>query len=225
MPVSVKKTTTMTKLFTLLLAAVCCTNNTYSQIKKGTTSIGGQVAYYSTAIDHSSIQRDESGRQAVFNISAGRAFKENNVLGADIGYRHISNNSYFGNSPVDVKYDYYSVGLFYRQYRKLARDLYFFIEPGAGYYNSKQIDTDLTNVELHRVKQSGGYLTLMPGISYRLIKKLYVEVQVPRIAAVEYLSIKETMPTDNIHHKQFLFTSSLNSSPLAFLGVGFRFIF
>ena len=217
----------MPKTFSLLLAISCISFISYGQIKKGSILIGGQVSYYNSKIAHSTNQRDQKYSSAAFNISVGEAFKENSVFGLSVTY-NPSSYDYTANSITysTSKLKFYSIGGYYRLYKKLAKDLYFFSELGASYIFSKQTDTDTLGIKLSRVNSSGGQLSFTPGISYKIFKRVNLEITIPNIAYAQYsVSKNETFnPSQSSKEGRFYLNTSLNSSPLDYLGVGFRII-
>ncbi|MEI9959515.1 MAG: hypothetical protein WDM90_25075 [Ferruginibacter sp.] len=126
----------------------------------------------------------------------------------------------------NTKGDNFGVGIFYRQYKKLAKDFYFFTEAGASYFNTKQV-YDTASVVLSTDKRTGGRLGLAPGVAYKLCKKFYVELSIPDIAYVQYTNIKTTATgNNNSNENQFNFSSTLsNQSFLYNMAIGFRFVF
>jgi hypothetical protein len=126
--------------------------------------------------------------------------------------------------PQVLQYIYYSIGVFNRQYKKLAKDLYFFAESGAAYNNLKEVYTDSYSIKVGTLKQWGAQLNLTPGISYRIYKKLHLEITIPNIVLIQYFKTTESPKTANVTTKSFTYYSSLNGNALSSLGVGFHFI-
>lgn len=199
-----------------------------AQIKKGAILLGGQVGYHDGVFKSSNTQLDQKRKSAVFNIAAGKAVKENKVVGISISYNHFgANNNYNGNNYTKVRVHGYNFEVFYRQYKKLAKDFYLFGEMGGGYFGSNQTDTEIPANTRFRYTESGGRLYLTPGIAYRLYKKLQVELLIPQIAQANYSVIKRRLAPNNAGYttqNQFSFNTSLNSSLLSNLGLGFRFV-
>ncbi|MDE3212562.1 MAG: hypothetical protein KGM98_04950 [Bacteroidota bacterium] len=196
------------------------------QIHTNSILLGGQISYYSTHINYSGYPPDQKSTSAVFDISAGIALKENNVYGVNLTFSPSNNaNSYNGINYVSTKANQYGLGVFDRKYRKLARDFYFFAEMGGQYLYSKQTTTDTSGVKLETARQSGGRIYVTPGLSYRILNKLYLEITIPDILNLQYTITKNETPAYNSKQSQFLFNSSLNSNGgLGFLGVGFHLI-
>jgi len=215
----------MKKNYLLLISAVLFTATISAQIKKGSISLGGQIFYYSSNADWNTSQPNQKNKNAVFGITTGKAVKENSVAGIAVTYGSGRvNNFYNGNAFINSKTDQYNFGIFYRRYKKLAKDFYFFGEGGAAYINNGQTDTDTLGGNKIKYSQAGGEISMAAGLSYRVFKKLHLEIIIPRIVNVQYAVSKTKSATQNFKQDQFLFNSSLNASPLNFLGVGFRVI-
>lgn len=224
--VSLGKTNFMSKFLTLFAGFGLFITAVKAQVAKGSMLIGGQISYYNSDADFSTTQRNQMNSNALFNVSVGKALKKNSVFGLNLSYSPTSvKNAYNGNSFENIKADYYSLGFFHRQYENLARDFYFFVETGISYNHSKQTNTDTLGASLFESTQSGTQLTLTPGISYRIYKKVHLEILIPYIVSVQYAVTKQKMPTENIKQRQFIVNTSLNSNPLGFFGVAFHFVF
>jgi len=125
---------------------------------------------------------------------------------------------------VNTEVHFYSPGLFYRHYKTLGKDFYFFLEAGISYLHWKQVSTDTPGTNVLTATQSGGQFTVTPGIFYRLYKRLHLELIVPNLVTLQYAATTEVMPAETIKQKQFLANTSLNANSTIFLGVGFHFI-
>ena len=216
----------MTKCFTLFIHFACLTAIANAQIEKRSTIIGGQVYYYDSNIDYSTNQRSEKNRNTVFDVSAGKAFKRNDVFGVNLAYSPASTrNVYNGIEYVNTDVDAYNAGVFYRRYKSLAKDFYFFLESELSYLHSKQVNTDSVGANVYTSKQSGMAFVLTPGISYRIYKKLHLELLIPNIVTIRYTATKATMPAVTLKQKQFVANTSLNANSPFYFGVGFHFIF
>ncbi len=211
----------------LLLSALIFSFNltTSSQIKKSSLLLGGQISYSDIKTEYKTAQPDQKNKYADFNISAGTALKENVVLGLSLGFGHTNlDYSYNGVSYINSKSDRYSFTVFYRQYKKLAKDFYFFGELGAGYIGSNQTDTDIPSNIKTKYTRSGVQLYLTPGISYRIYKKLQVELLIPQIGGINYSVLNTKSPVIDSKEDHFGFNTNLNSSFLSNLALGFRFV-
>ena len=182
----------MKKIFLLSTIIAIFNLTTSAQIKKGSLLLGGQVSYADVKSNYNTPQSDQKNKSAYFNVSVGTAFKENKVLGVSVSYGHFNSDyNYNGNSYTNIKSDRYNFDVFYRQYKKLAKDFYLFGELGGGYFGGNQTDTDIPSNNKTKYTESGAELYLTPGIAYRIYKKLQVELVIPQIAGTSYFSSKK----------------------------------
>lgn len=194
-----------------------------AQIKKSSVLVGGQVYYYSDKVNDPNNIKDPNLTSLYLNISAGQAFKENQVLGINVAYGSGNSKNYFtGAQFININVDAYNAGLFYRQYKMLAKDFYFFVQSDAAFIYSHQTDKDTAGSKIQDIKQHGGFISLTPGISYQIFKSVHLEITIPSIMNVQYAVTKSDAGKKE---REFSFNSSLNSNPLNFLGVGFHYIF
>ena len=215
----------MTKryLFVFLLFTSFTVN---AQIKKQSILLGGQLFYYNTKIQVENLnQKSESG---TISVSIGKAFKENKIVGVNLSFSPIrQSNSLNNGDTTTLIFNRYDIGLFYREYKKLAKDFYFFSQVDAAYITAKQNEHYKIASADVKATLRGGFISLTPGISYQVFKKMQLEVTIPNILSMQYLMTKfdsEINQVKNSKQEQFLFYSNINNNTgLGFLGVGFRF--
>ena len=216
----------MTKCyFSLLLLLLSFTVN--GQIKKQSIVLGGQLFYYNNKNQVDNLnQKSESG---TISISIGKAFKENKVIGINLSFSPIRQSNYLnGIDTVNLTFNRFEIGAFYREYKKLGNDFYFFSQVDGAFITANQ--TEQYKIASGDVKatQRGGFISLTPGISYQVFKKMQLEITIPNILSIQYLVSKfdsEIPQVKNSKQEQFLFYSNINNNTgLDFLGVGFRFI-
>ena len=218
----------MNKVLMLSAIAAIFSLTTSAQIKKGSILLGGQIGFNDLKVDYNNAQPDQKNNNSLFSISVGTAIRENKVLGTSITYGHSDfDQNYNGNAFVNSRSNYYGIDIFYRQYKKLAKDFYFFGELGAGYLGSDQTDTDIPGNNKTKYTSSGGRVYLTPGAAYRIYKKLQVELLVPGIAGASYTVDKKTVAANNAFNStqnRFGFNTSLNASFFYNLSLGFKFV-
>lgn len=189
-----------------------------AQIKKGAVLLGGQISNYTNTSDLSRTTTDQKSTNGVFNISAGKAWKENTVWGLNLSYYPSSLNA-FNNNTANYMYNkqkQYTAGIFYRQYKPLARNFYVFAQAGVDYTTLHVTALYLPSNSKETSTQRGGDIYLTPGISYNIWKKLQVEILIPGIVNVNYIH--------NANYNSFSFNTNLNPVSLNAVAVGFRFI-
>lgn len=217
-----KKTIAMAVLFTAAYSV------THAQIKKDAVLLGGQVSFYSSKTSDNSTPPNTTNNNAFVNISAGKAIKENTVVGLYGGYgQGKSENIYSNNSSNKSTGTNTSAGVFYRKYKGLGKNFYFFGEVNAGYrgykqdYENKAFGTTTTTTST----ETGAELGLTPGLSYQLFKKMQLEVVMPSFAGLRYATTKNSGSNiTTTKGNSFQFSTSLNNSVLNSLAVGFKFV-
>jgi|GEM_PF-313749 len=213
------------KMFLTVLLFLCFSFFAKAQINKGAVLLGGQI-YNSIRTSKDNDQKDQQFNSAVYNISAGLAVQENRVAGINLSYNpatvHYYNNS--NGNVAKTKSSNYSAAVFYRVYRNLGREFYFFGEFGAGYIGSKSKDIDYNGNDIGGNVMSGGQLNLTPGLSYKLMNKFYVEITIPSLVNIQYTVTKSKPSPPVSKQEQFTFNTSVNSNALSLLGVGFRIV-
>ena len=126
----------MTKcyLFTLLLILSFTVKG---QIKKQSIVLGGQLFYYNNKNQVDNLnQKSESG---TISVSIGKAFKENKVMGINFSFSPIRQSNYLnGGDTTNLTFNSFNIGAFYREYKKLAKDFYFFSQIDAGFITANQ---------------------------------------------------------------------------------------
>lgn len=208
------------------LIFLCCSSFVNAQIKEGSILVGGQI-YYSHARAKTS-NSDPSQKQdyGIIDLSVGKAIKENTVLGIHLEFAPgMSNQIYNGSVVYKTKSTGYGAGIFYRQYKTLAKDFYFFIEGGADFFYSEQNTKDTTGTKIQKVNNSTAQIYLAPGISYKVLKNLHLEVSIPQLFSLQYAKSKTSYMTVQSSQDNLTFASNLNASTLNNLSVGFRLIF
>ena len=199
-----------------------------AQIRKNSFLLGGQVYYYNESYNYDN-QTNQKRAGGTIGISLGKAFKENSVIGLNLNFSPTKEtNVYTGNDTVTTRSNHFDLGGFYREYKKLAKDFYFFGQVDAAAIIGNQTSSYKLFPGDVKVTQRGGSISLTPGISYQVFKKMQFEITIPNMLRMQYLITKvdsQNLRTKNSKSQQFLFYSNLtNNTSLGWLGVGFRFL-
>jgi len=210
----------MKKFITLTTLLSICYFFGNAQVKKGTILLGGQISFNDVKVSSPGNQVEQKNKNSNFIVSIGKAFKENTVWGAELLYGSGSlaspNNNYMAKSRS------YGGGIYFRKYKTIAKDLYFFADVSAGYnFGKTTMQDNLANNNLIS-RSHNGAIALMPGISYQIFKSLHIEVTIPNVAALQYSHSTNPSQISAATQKSFSFSSNLSSSSLSLLGVGFR---
>ncbi len=213
--------------FNLFAFVIFISFSASAQIRKGSILLGGQL-YYSNSKTQSE-NLDQKSDYGSIGISLGKAFKENSVVGFNISFSPTSQtNIRYGTDTLDLEFNQFNIGAFFREYKQLAKDFYFFAQVDGAFIMSNQKDNFEIAAGNVKTNRKGGFIALTPGISYQVFKKMQLELTIPNILGLQYFFTKvesETPQVKDFKRKEMLFYSNLNSdAALGWLGVGFRFI-
>jgi hypothetical protein len=217
----------MIKIYvTLFIAFLSFSSN--AQIKKNSVLVGGALYYNNqhSSYDNTVNQKRESG---TIEVSLGTAFKENSIAGINLSFSPLKEtNGQSGFDTATSKSYQYNIGAFYREYKKLAKDFYFFGQIDGGAIIGDQTRNFVMSPGKVKGTERGVFIGLTPGISYRIFKKLQFEITIPNIFRLQHLVTKvksENQLVKNSKYSQTEFYSNLkNNFSLGFLGMGFRFL-
>jgi hypothetical protein len=121
--------------------------------------------------------------------------------------------------------DSYGIGIFYRVYKTLGKDFYFFGESGGGYNWSNSSLKDSTGSKISSGTGNGGVVYVTPCIAYKVSKKFFIELSIPQIFSVQYNSTNTTAVSATTEtNDSFTAGLNLNSNPLDNIGLGFRLV-
>jgi len=214
------------KITFITLAFLCCSFFVNAQIKEGSLLIGGQVYYANVSAKTSNGGRMEKASNGVIDLSLGKAIKDNVVLGVHLQFiPGTSDQINNGSVSYKTKSNGYGAGVFYRKYKTLAKDFYFFIEAGANYLYEKQTTRDTAGNKVQMSTYSAVQLALAPGISYKVLKNLHMEVMIPGLLTLQYEVDKTSSISQSASQNKYTFNTNINASTLNNLSVGFRLIF
>ena len=229
------------KKITTIFAFALFVINANAQIKKGSVLLGGQIAVLSNKKEivnqpypypgpvPSPITQNTLQKAIVVGINIGTAIAQNKILG--INFTSASNNVSYFNTAFDTssaKANQYTIGVFYRQYKKIANNFYFFAQGDAAAIFGKGTTTYSFNPSEYTNKESGAVLSFTPGISYEIVKHVQIELTLPSVLGLQISSSNQTSTNPNVRtstSSATSFYSSLsNNSGLGALGVGFKLI-
>ena len=220
----------MIRILLVLLLALMSTS-TEAQIRKNTILLGAGGYFYN---DKNTIEGyDYKYAGGDYSVSLGTAFKENAIAGVNIHYRPVRQKDYLhGQDTVNVNYDWVEVGGFLREYRRIAKDFYFFCQADAGVVVAKYMADYSYAADDVNFSQWGASISLTPGISYQAFRKMQIEITIPNALNLQYVMTKydtENPQYKNLKRQQVLLNAPLignvngGSVVVGFFGFGFRF--
>lgn len=200
--------------FYFFLIAVLFSVLVNAQIKKGSVFLGGDIS--------AATQKTETGpttsKQSVVTISPvfGKAIKDNMVLGADLLYGH-----YDYESTSEQKVDIYGAGIFLRKYKPIGSSgFYIFLQGRAGYRLQKN-EVDANTPAVSVAKSHSVSLSIYPGLSYAVSKRLHLETGFNNLVSIAYSKDTQTSGNPVVSKSQssgFSISSSLNNVSNLYLG-------
>lgn len=211
-----------TKILLLLAVFFRMVPASHAQINTGRYLIGGSFSAFHSKDNQPYTNGTNKGLNA--GIQFGKVVTENTVVGLILSYAYYNYNYPM---PSANKGNNYIAGVFYRKYKKLAKDFYLFGEGDVSFSHS---ETDFAPTNGYKSKSNGGLLSFVPGISYAICKRMQVELSVPNIISLSYSHIKTDYTSDpappppSQKGNNFSFNTNFNSNLLSSFGVGFRFL-
>jgi hypothetical protein len=207
-----------------------------AQIDSGRIFLGGDLSYnlYKSSSSNPAELSNNQIESFGANIQIGKFIKKNTAVG--IIFSYFTSNSH---NPVDADSNYtkvkgFSAGVFYRKYKRLLKNFYFFGELDAAYsHNINNSSTYYPPLYYNIVKSaSNGFgVSFIPGISYSVGKKLYMELSMPNLFAISYAhsttdNTSSGPPSVITHLKgdSFSIAGNIYSYPLSNFGIGFKLL-
>lgn len=190
-----------------------------AQINEGRYLLGGSIGYNSQKNSLSPGNKDESFSS---NIQFGKVIKDNTVAGIIASYG-------FSDDGQGDKLNQFSAGVFYRKYKTITKNFYFFGQVAASYELSNGTTGFYPDSVGSRDISNGGTLSFTPGISYSVCKRMQIELLMQNIASISYAGTKyetKSSATSSISTQKvsdFSGGVSLDSNLLSNFGIGFKF--
>jgi hypothetical protein len=211
----------MKKYLLLLSALLFISMVSRAQFSKGSILLGGQLSFGTSSYnDPSNTNPNQNSTGGTFDVSVGKAFRENAVYGLDLSYSYNNN----GGGSLGSSNNFYDVGIFYRKYKDLGKDFFLFGQVGAGYSGSTETGPDSAGNKVTIGTSHGGQIYLYPGIAYRISNKFFLELSIPELFAMQYSYVKTTNSGQDMVSHNFSVSTTLGSNPLSSLGLGFRLV-
>ncbi|MFT3679975.1 MAG: hypothetical protein QM791_06860 [Ferruginibacter sp.] len=212
----------------LITFAIISLNYVHAQVEKGSTLIGGSVNFNT---NKSEISANNYTKSSSWNISpqVGKAIKTNAIVGIQLNAGAIINDYRPLGVPLSTKttVNNYGLGVFYRQYYPLSGKWMLFGDGSIGGTISNG-NTKSNDIKAANIKGWSASLNIMPGITYRVGKKVWLEAALNNLANISYSSQK----TENLSttgevqstNKQTSFGANASISGLKDIAIGLRWI-
>lgn len=212
--VPLKQKIMSTKILLFFGALLIMNSTLHAQINKGKYLTGGSFSIYSAKDQQ--LPQSTKNESLNINIQLGKVIKQNTVAGIILSYTYYR---YKYNDTINPGYTNtgYSAGIFYRRYKSLLKDLYFFAEADALYNHTDRENYSAIGGEVLKTAHNGGSIAFSPGISYAVCKRMQLEIVMPSLVSLSYSRAKNT-------ESIFSLSTNLNSNLLSSMGIGFKFL-
>lgn len=212
-------------IFTCLIVLVAISSN--AQISQNSILFGGDFGLTTGKVS-STNSNDQKTNTGSISLSLGKAIKENTVVGFNVGYYGSkATNAPYGTDTATNKINGYNFGIFYRQYKTIAKDLYLFGQANAIYSNSTmKFDYKVYPANNYKTTQNMVAVSVTPGIAYKIFKKTFIELSLNNLVSLQYTheNMTENSGYSIKSNSATLSTAFSNNNTLGAVGLGFRFI-
>lgn len=210
--------------FAILFFTAITTN---AQITEGKYLLGGSFGFSNSNSKNSQTAGGESN-SLYTNIQLGKVIKDNTVAGVILSYGYSNNGL---TNIASAKVNRYGGGVFYRKYKPIVKDFYFFGEADAlySYSKNKQGILQIGNNSTISTNNAGS-LSFTPGLSYSIFKRIQMELLMQNVISISYAAVKNettypgssSIATDKTNG--FSANVNVNSSLLNNFAIGFKFL-
>lgn len=196
----------MKKIPTITIFFLCYSFITSAQINKGSLLLGGDFSAYTEGQENNNLKSKISG----INISplVGKSIKQNLVLGGYFTVGFTNNDGI--NGIVGFDENIFSVGSFIRKYGVISKNFFGFIHSNLGFTSD---NTKFDNNGY--LKNKTVSLNVVPGISYKVSKKLHLESGLRDVFSMGYTSQKSKADNSGVINysksNTYFISSSLNN--------------
>lgn len=169
------------------------------------------------------------------NLSVSPSFswfnKPNRLVGVGLSYGYYNYKETINNQTTDAKVNSIGLNIFSQRFLTLTQKLFFTLYTGASasYSFGKRNNTVNNSYYPANTNSYSVSVNFAPGISYRLTQRLLFDASLSNLIYLSYFH-NETKyknvnaPSTNSTQNSFNLSSSLSSSSLANVGLGFRWL-
>lgn len=212
----------MKPLIITLLSILFISPKINAQITKGSILLGGNFYVGNNKTRNTTVPSFERTITGVnISPSIGYAFKENNIIGVGVSYSHSKSKTL---DVTNRETNSYGFDAFYRKYLPLGKRVYFFGQTTAGYTQGKEQVWGVSGITQQYRYYSMG-LSLYPGISFAITKKIHIETGLADLIGVNYSHQQIEFPTNpTADQESNTFNFYTNLSAAVNFNLGFRFL-
>jgi hypothetical protein len=222
-----------TKILLTILTAVFFFATSNAQIEKGQILIGGGIGYSSLEGYLPEVGNVSKYKSGIASVNIGKVISANTIVGVMLSYSNNNYKNYYGNNSSDSNFskgNTFGAGVFYRRYKNIFKNLYFFAELNGQYRHAETKQQGVTSGYYYsKVVSYGGTISFTPGLSYALCKNFQMELIMNQFVSTSYSHSKyyytSGTPTVTNEGKSntFSINANLNSNLLSGFGIGFKY--
>jgi outer membrane autotransporter protein len=192
----------------------------HAQIKKGAVLLGGSIGVYNNTTTTEATESEINS--IILHPSIGVAIRDNWVVGLQAG---LSRNWMKKENVQQHKSNFFSTGLYVRNYLSLGKSFYLYGQSDLSFLQSKYNLTISTD-ETRRSDMKGVSFTLTPGLTYAVNKRFHLEAFLNQLIAMNYTNteMEHTTLAERKYEEQKSFAFQSNFSSTNPLSIGFRFL-
>jgi hypothetical protein len=212
----------MRKILLVTVIGLLLVNYVSAQFAKGTYLTGADIGFGSNTSDN--LQGNTSkGSSYRLGASVGKTFNGSRFWGARFNFNTSQSKQ---NDVVTSRTNTFGGGFFMRQYVTIAKDFYAFGQASADVaFGTNKVLQSNTNNLVTAARTTNVNLGIAVGASYRIYKKMHVELSLPNIALTYYQHMRSFNAAGNMSGKSSNFgleTAFANNSGFNNIGIGFR---
>ena len=196
------------------------------QISKGSVWLGGNIGYSQSKTDYNDANPTPDSKSHAFGFSPaiGIAVKDNLVVGANIFYQKNKTNN-IGGSLEETNEKYLGAGVFIRRYIPIINRVYVFGDLNAWgrHYNFDGPAYTGSGIKIKTKGWDGG-VSLTPGVSVGINKKLQLETGFNSLFSTYYSKRKTTSATTGYNYTISSFNAGFNLENKSMFYIGFRLL-
>lgn len=161
---------------------------TSAQIKKGAIFLGGDISFGgSNSTNNLSPTQTSNSTSFGIGINAGKAVKENLIVGVKVGFSSIN----FKQDPTLTTFskdelNSFGGGVWLRKYYTLSKAFYVFADAAMNANFGKRDQQLLQPSRTVKENSTGVSLTLFPGVAYQMRKRFFLEASLNNLLSIGY---------------------------------------
>jgi hypothetical protein len=193
------------------------------QISKGSVWLGGNIGFNQNKTDYDN-NPDYKNQSFSISPTIGKAVQDNLIVGINITYQKTKTTN-IGGAVNESNEKYYGGGVFVRRYVPVISRLYVFgdVNVWARRYRSDGIPYAGATIKTQTKGGESG-VSLTPGISVGINKKLQLETGFNSLFSTYYSKRKTTSSTNGYNYTNETFGAGFNLENKSTFYIGFRLL-